>query len=86
MANPTEEQIHKRAQEIWEENLRPTGRDVEFWFQAEIELNEVLAHEPTFCPDNPLLGSVGSRACALTNGHDRGNCTSAGVGRTMRAA
>jgi Protein of unknown function (DUF2934) len=40
MAKPTEEQIRKRAQEIWEENHRPTGRDDEF--QAEKELNESL--------------------------------------------
>jgi Protein of unknown function (DUF2934) len=46
MSKPTEEQIRKRAQEIWEENHRPTGRDDEFWFQAEKELNEGLAHEP----------------------------------------
>jgi Protein of unknown function (DUF2934) len=55
MAKPTEEQIRKRAQEIWERNHRPTGRDDEFWFQAEKELNEGLAHEHTvpgsFAPD-----------------------------------
>jgi len=50
MAKPTEEEIRKRAQEIWEENHRPTGRDDEFWFQAEKELNEGLAHEPTVLP------------------------------------
>jgi hypothetical protein len=50
MAKPTEEQIRKRAQEIWEENHRPAGRDDEFWFQAEKELNEGLAHEPTILP------------------------------------
>ena len=50
MAKPTEDQIRKRAQEIWEETHRPTGRDDEFWFQAEKELNEGLAHEPTVLP------------------------------------
>jgi hypothetical protein len=35
MAKPTEEQIRQRAQEIWEENHRPAGRDDEFWHQAE---------------------------------------------------
>jgi hypothetical protein len=50
MAKPTEEQIRQRAQEIWEENHRPAGRDDEFWFQAEKELNEGLAHEPTVLP------------------------------------
>jgi hypothetical protein len=33
MSKPTEEQIRKRAQEIWEENHRPTGRDDEFCFR-----------------------------------------------------
>jgi Protein of unknown function (DUF2934) len=40
MEKPTEEQIRQRAQEIWEENHRPVGRDDEFWFQAERELSE----------------------------------------------
>jgi hypothetical protein len=39
MAKPTEEQIRQRAQEIWEENHRPDGRDDEFWHQAERELS-----------------------------------------------
>jgi hypothetical protein len=29
-----------RAREIWEENDRPVGRDVEFWLQAEREFRE----------------------------------------------
>ena len=40
MPKPTEEQIRQRAQEIWEENHRPTGRDDEFWYQAEKELSQ----------------------------------------------
>ena len=27
-----------RAREIWEQNGRPAGRDVEFWLQAESEI------------------------------------------------
>jgi Protein of unknown function (DUF2934) len=50
MAKPTEEQIRKRAHEIWEENHHPVGRDDEFWFLAEKELSEGLAHEPTILP------------------------------------
>jgi hypothetical protein len=50
MTKPTEEQIRKRAQEIWEENHRPDGRDDEFWHEAEKELNEKelgdIAKEP----------------------------------------
>jgi hypothetical protein len=40
VAKPTEEQIRQRAQEIWEENHRPDGRDEEFWLQAEKELSQ----------------------------------------------
>ena len=40
LAKPNEEKIRKRAREIWEENNRPVGRDVEFWFQAEREFRE----------------------------------------------
>jgi Protein of unknown function (DUF2934) len=47
MAKPTEDQIRQRAQEIWEENHRPDGRDEEIWYQAEKELNERLGIEPT---------------------------------------
>jgi Protein of unknown function (DUF2934) len=40
MEKPTEEQIRQRAQEIWERNRRPDGRDEEFWHQAKRELQQ----------------------------------------------
>jgi hypothetical protein len=40
LAKADEDHIRTRAWEIWEENSRPTGRDKEFWFQAERELRE----------------------------------------------
>jgi hypothetical protein len=40
LAKPTENRIRRRAREIWQENGRPSGRDEEFWFQAERELRE----------------------------------------------
>jgi hypothetical protein len=40
LAKPDEEHIRLHAREIWEENGRPTGMDLEFWFQAERELRE----------------------------------------------
>lgn len=48
MTKPTEEQIRQRAQEIWEESHRPTGRDHEFWYQAErqLEAEEQLKDMP----------------------------------------
>jgi hypothetical protein len=49
MVKPAEEKIRKRAREIWEENGRPTGRDEEFWLQAERELQ---AEELKEIPDD----------------------------------
>jgi hypothetical protein len=39
MAKPTKEQITLRAYEIWEKNGKPSGKDQEFYEQAEKELN-----------------------------------------------
>lgn len=36
----SKEEIRARARDIWEQHGRPTGRDVEFWLQAEAELKE----------------------------------------------
>ncbi|MGY8679392.1 DUF2934 domain-containing protein [Bradyrhizobium sp. UFLA05-153] len=38
MAHPTEEQIRKRAFELWEQAGKPEGREDEFWQQAQREL------------------------------------------------
>jgi hypothetical protein len=51
MARPTEEQIRQRAQEIWEENHRPVGRDDEFWHQAEQELRNADKSSPLRTPN-----------------------------------
>jgi hypothetical protein len=40
LAKPSKNRIRRRAREIWEENGRPSGRDEEFWFQAEREFRE----------------------------------------------
>jgi hypothetical protein len=40
LARPSENRVRRRAREIWEENGRPSGRDDEFWFQAEREFRE----------------------------------------------
>jgi hypothetical protein len=36
--SPNEEEIARRAREIWEEEGRPEGRHLEHWQQAEREL------------------------------------------------
>jgi Protein of unknown function (DUF2934) len=49
MEKPSEDQIRKRAQEIWEQAGRPEGRDEEIWLQAERELGQDPSHRT---PDN----------------------------------
>lgn len=39
MHDPTEDQIRKRAHQLWEFAGQPDGREQEFWLQAERELN-----------------------------------------------
>ena len=36
-ARRTKQEIRTRARELWEQNGRPTDRDLEFWLQAESE-------------------------------------------------
>ena len=36
-ARRTKQAISARAHELWEQNGRPSGRDLEFWLQAESE-------------------------------------------------
>jgi hypothetical protein len=36
--SPQEDAIRSRARELWKQQGRPTGRDVEFWLQAEREI------------------------------------------------
>jgi hypothetical protein len=37
-ARRLKQQIRSRAHELWEQQGRPAGRDVEFWLQAEEEV------------------------------------------------
>jgi Protein of unknown function (DUF2934) len=43
LAHPDEGKIRNRAREIWEENGKPAGRDLEFWLQAEREFQDAQA-------------------------------------------
>ncbi|MCP3459606.1 DUF2934 domain-containing protein [Bradyrhizobium sp. CCGUVB23] len=40
MAHPTEEQIRKRAFELWEQAGKPEGREDEFWQRAQKDLQD----------------------------------------------
>jgi hypothetical protein len=39
-ARRTKQAINARARDIWEQNGRPPDRDLDFWLQAESEINE----------------------------------------------
>jgi hypothetical protein len=39
MAQPTSDQIRMRAHELWKLAGQPEGREQEFWYEAERELN-----------------------------------------------
>ena len=43
VAEPTREQITAAAHQLWEQNGRPYGRDVEHWLEAERLLREGAA-------------------------------------------
>jgi hypothetical protein len=43
LAHPDEGRIRNRAREIWEENGKPQGRDLEFWLRAEREFQDAQA-------------------------------------------
>jgi hypothetical protein len=51
LAKPDENEIRKRAREIWEENGQPVERDLEFWLQAEHEFREAEALAKKFADD-----------------------------------
>lgn len=52
MAEPSENEIRKRAHELWEKAGRPEGRDKEFWELAEQELRNADPSSPLRTPDN----------------------------------
>jgi hypothetical protein len=51
MTQPTEQEIKKRAYEIWERSGKPEGREDEFWQQAEQELRNEDKSSPLRTPD-----------------------------------
>ncbi len=51
MPEPTEQEIRKRARQIWERHGKPDGRDDEFWHIAEQELRNEDRSNPLRTPD-----------------------------------
>jgi Protein of unknown function (DUF2934) len=52
MEKPSEEDIRKRAHELWEHAGKPENRDEEFWHLAEQELRNADKSSPLRTPDN----------------------------------
>ena len=40
MSDPNDDRVRARAHQLWEQAGRPTGRDQEFWLQAELDLKK----------------------------------------------
>ena len=63
--HPKHEEIAALAHQIWENNGRPAGRDVQFWLQAEQSLlSSVNAPPPTQAPGARVPGSPAKRSAA----------------------
>jgi hypothetical protein len=45
MNGPTEDAIRARAAELWRQDGRQDGRDVEYWLKAALELEDVEANK-----------------------------------------
>ncbi len=57
-----EEEIRLIAYQIWEEEGRPQGRDVENWLKAEATWRERHGHEPSGGPsESPVQRLEGKR-------------------------
>ena len=66
MAQPSEEEIRKRAHQLWEQNGKPEGREDEFWHLAEQELRNEDKSSPLRTSDT-LLEWESSRDVFGTN-------------------
>ncbi len=51
MTSPSDEQIRKRAYELWEQSGQPDQSEMDFWLQAERELKSQQPAETLSAPD-----------------------------------
>jgi hypothetical protein len=59
MNQPRDQEIERRAYEIWERNGRPEGREQEHWQQAEQEIAGERGGEEPPLPEHYAPGEVG---------------------------
>ncbi|MBI4488263.1 MAG: DUF2934 domain-containing protein [Deltaproteobacteria bacterium] len=74
-----EEEIRLIAYQIWEEEGRPQGRDVEHWLKAEAIWREHHGHEPSGGPSEPPAQRAGGKRKRTRAGPRR-----SGVGKNKR--
>jgi hypothetical protein len=51
MSNLPEEDIRKKARELWEAAGKPDGKDQGFWLEAERQLKEAMVEHELKTPD-----------------------------------
>lgn len=51
---PSHEQITRRAQELWEQYGRPSGRDEEIWYEAERALKSASSDTQSTATAEPM--------------------------------
>ena len=52
MSPVPEEEVRKKARELWEAAGRPEGKDEEFWLEAERQLKEEMVQHELKTPDS----------------------------------
>lgn len=69
LANPSHQEITKRAQQIWQECHNPVGRDTEIWLDAERQLKSGIS-QSSACPEEPstLVEQINAMATAENAG------------------
>ncbi|CCE08189.1 hypothetical protein BRAS3843_2650012 [Bradyrhizobium sp. STM 3843] len=52
MNDTDDQEISKRAHQLWEQAGRPSGRDQEFWYEAERQIKAERIRHELKTPDN----------------------------------
>jgi hypothetical protein len=83
-STPTQEQIARRAYEIFVERGQPAGRDLEHWLEAERQLR--TAGQPKAAAQTATSSSMRTTQPAATQTSAPSNGRTQGNGKTARAA
>jgi len=83
-STPTQEQIARRAYEIFIERGQPNGRDLEHWLEAERQLSSSGQTKPA--AQTATTSSIRTAQPAATQTSAPSNGRTQGNGKTARAA